>query len=244
MVKIIFIGVGGWISEPYLSTTSILVKSYENTLLIEAGEGIYKALKMCGYDISDINAIVLTHRHGDHILGLPTLALMALNRGLSGLNIITHEDVVNALADLFKVIGIDFAFNTLKFKIIKPSDNLRIGSFTLYFAKAIHTVPSISVKIYVEDKCIAYSGDTKYNPDMVEFVKECDILIHEVSDYSSNAGVYGHTSYVEALDIASKANIKIFIPIHFYHQPLPIDLSYLDKKLSIFVPIPCSALEL
>lgn len=243
VVQIVFIGVGGWISEPYLGHTSILIKSNEDVILIDAGEGVYRALRCCGFDVENLNAIVITHRHGDHILGLPTITLMAMHKGINKIKVITHKDVANSITMLFKAVGIEFALDTIEFTLVKPGDILRMDSFTLNFAEAIHTVPSIFVKIYAENKCIVFSGDTKYNPSVVEFIRGCDVLIHEVSNYSQNAGEYGHSNYVEAMDIASKANIKIFIPIHFYQKPLPIDIAHLSHKPKVFIPFPCITLE-
>lgn len=244
MVKIVFVGVGGWISDPYLGFASVLVEAKNSSILIDAGEGVYKALKLCGYDVDNLNVVVITHRHGDHILGFPTLALTSMHKGIKKLKVVTHKDVVDSIVNLFKIIGIEYALDIIDFVLVKPGDSLELSPFTLYFTESMHTVPSIFTKIYVEDKCIAYSGDTRYNPSIVEFIKNCDVLIHEVADYSSKADLYGHTNYVDAMKIASEAHVKIFVPIHFYQRPLPIDVEPLMNKLKIFVPMPCAVLEI
>jgi ribonuclease BN (tRNA processing enzyme) len=50
---------------------SLLVESevHGDALLIDSGPGIVAALERAGRRASDINALLLTHSHGDHILG-------------------------------------------------------------------------------------------------------------------------------------------------------------------------------
>ncbi|MEM1644325.1 MAG: ribonuclease Z [Ignisphaera sp.] len=243
MVQIIFLGAGGWISEPFLGHTSILLKS-DTAILIDAGEGIYRALRCCGYDVENIDAIILTHKHGDHILGLPTLVLMGVHKGIDKFRIITHNDVKESVHRLFNAIGLDHLIKSIEFIEIAPGSKIRYKDIDIRFIEALHTVPAISIRFEVKGKCITLSGDTKYNPLLAEFAKNCDILIHEVSNYSANAHIYGHSNYLEAMDIALKAGVKMFIPIHFYQLPLPIDITYLPHRSKVYVPIPCTKLEI
>lgn len=244
MVRILFLGVGGWISEPFLGFTSILIKTNNMSILIDAGECVYKAIRRCGYDIDNINAVVLTHGHGDHILGIPTLAIMASHKGLKSIRVISMKSVIDSIKLLFNIVGIPHILNTIEFIEILPENAIQLEYFRLSFIEALHSVPAISVKIGIEDKCIVFSGDTRYNPRLAEFAKNCNVLIHEVSSYTSNAYIYGHSSYIEALDIASKANVDIFIPIHFYKQAIPIDITYLHNKPKLYIPTPCSYIDL
>ncbi|MEM2627178.1 MAG: MBL fold metallo-hydrolase [Ignisphaera sp.] len=242
MVQIIFLGTGGWISEPFLGYTSILLKS-DTAILIDAGEGVYRALRCCGYSIENIDAIILTHKHGDHILGLPTLVLMAVHKGINQIKIITHRDVKEAIHKLFNVIGVEYLIKSIEFIEIAPGDKIRYNNFDIEIFEAFHTVPAISMRFEVEGKCITFSGDTRYNPLLAELAKDCDVLIHEVSNYDVDAYTYGHSNYLEAMDIAKKAGVKMFIPIHFYQSPLPIDTMYLPYKSKIYMPMPCMKLE-
>ena len=64
---------------------------------------------------------------------------------------------------------------------------------------------------------IVYSGDTTPLDQMVEFAKDADLLIHE----STFEGIYGDTAYemghstsVQAAEIAKKANVKRLILTH------------------------------
>lgn len=245
MISIIFLGVGGWISEPFLGFTSILIEVDGRRILIDAGEGVYKSLRCCGYDLANVDAIVVTHKHGDHVLGIPTVVLMSTRRSRK-IKIISIQDVIESIVLLFKAIGMEQLLNNIDFVRISPYESLDLGPIKLSFIEALHTVPAISVRVDANSRCIVFSGDTKYNPRLADFAKNCDVLIHEVSSYSPNAHLYGHSSYPEALEIASKANVRIFVPIHFYQQPIPIDISCLglNSKFKVYVPMPCTRLDI
>lgn len=245
MARITFLGVGGWISEPFLGFTSIMIEHENQMLLIDAGEGVYRALRYCGYDLPNLKAIVITHNHGDHILGLPTIVLMSARRMLGKVKVISMKNVLNAMKLLFKAIGMEELIENVDSLEVSPSTILSLGVFRLSFIEARHTIPALSVKISVNDRCIVFSGDTTYNPALAEFAKNCDVLIHEVANYDPNAYIYGHTNYAEAIDIATKANVRMLIPIHFYQQPMPIDLSLFNQSYrpKIYIPTTCSSLE-
>ena len=64
---------------------------------------------------------------------------------------------------------------------------------------------------------IVYSGDTTPSGRMVEFAKDADLLIHESTfegDYGDKAYEMGHSTSVQAAEIAKKANVKRLILTH------------------------------
>ena len=61
--------------------TSLMVRCRGRNILIDCGEGTQIALKEAGLSAFDIDVILLTHFHGDHVMGLPGI-LMSM--GMSG----------------------------------------------------------------------------------------------------------------------------------------------------------------
>ncbi|MCX8189449.1 MAG: MBL fold metallo-hydrolase [Nitrososphaeria archaeon] len=246
MVRIIFLGVGGWISEPSLGHTSILIENSKGErMLLDAGEGVYAKLKHFGYDVDDIDYVIITHAHGDHILGLPTLVQMCIHNGLEKLCIITFYETVETIKTLLKITGYNNAENFVKIVELEPYKEFNVGSYKLTFIEALHTIPAVSVKVNVDGKCIVYSGDTTYNPKLKDFAKECNLLIHEASNYSQDAYKYGHSSYQDAIKIAAEANVDILALVHYYKKPQPIEVEkILDRIKKICLPYPGMFLEI
>lgn len=64
---------------------------------------------------------------------------------------------------------------------------------------------------------IVYSGDTSPSKQMVKFAKDADVLIHEStfgSMYGDKAQEMGHSTSVQAAEIAKEANVKKLILTH------------------------------
>jgi ribonuclease Z len=59
--------------------SAVLVRAGSSHILIDCGEGTQVAIRECGWGLGAIDAILLTHMHGDHVLGLPGLLLTLAN---------------------------------------------------------------------------------------------------------------------------------------------------------------------
>jgi ribonuclease Z len=74
---------------------------------------------------------------------------------------------------------------------------------------------------------IVFSGDTKPTNEMIDFSKNADILIHEAtfdSELKDVSGEYGHTTALQAAEIAKKADVEKLYLVH-------ISPRYLDNKV-------------
>jgi len=89
---------------------------------------------------------------------------------------------------------------------------------------------------------IVISGDTKPVDEMIHFAKDADILIHEAtfdSELEDVAGEYGHTTALQAAEIAKKSNVgKLFLthisPRYLDHRILENEANKIFKNS--FVP--------
>jgi len=72
-MKITFLGTGSMVPTPERNHTAILL-SYENeNILVDCGEGTQKQLRIAKIAPTKITKVLITHWHGDHVLGLPGL---------------------------------------------------------------------------------------------------------------------------------------------------------------------------
>lgn len=74
---------------------------------------------------------------------------------------------------------------------------------------------------------IVISGDTKPIDEMIDFSKNADILIHEAtfdSELKEISGEYGHSTALQAAEIAKKADVEKLFLVH-------ISPRYLDNKV-------------
>ncbi|MCK9595641.1 ribonuclease Z [Candidatus Pacearchaeota archaeon] len=86
MIKLIFLGTSDAIPSIERNTTSILLSYKDENILIDCGEGTQRQLRKANFNPCKITKILISHWHGDHILGLPgllqTLSFSGYNKSL------------------------------------------------------------------------------------------------------------------------------------------------------------------
>ena len=75
MLDVCLLGTGGMQPLPGRRLSATLVRFGGRLVLIDCGEGTQVAVKERGWGWRNLSAILLTHLHADHVLGLPGLLL-------------------------------------------------------------------------------------------------------------------------------------------------------------------------
>lgn len=235
-MEIYVLGYGGWTSPPHMGHTSIYVKT-DVGILVDAGECTYARLTQCGLPWPD--AIVISHRHGDHILGLPTFMLLAKRLGRR-LTVVANREAAEAARTLAVATGIENALAYIDF--VEASGEVVVGSTKLKFAKTAHTVETTAVRVEHGGRCVVYSSDTAPTAGVVELARGCDLLIHEASGnpgQEEEAHRVGHSTTADAVNIAREAGVRYLMPVHYYMEPPRI-----PPAIDIIVPIPCGKVQI
>lgn len=73
MLTVTLLGTGGTQPLPHRALAALSVTVQGRTLLLDCGEGTQTALRRWGVSAYRLSHVLLTHYHGDHILGLPGL---------------------------------------------------------------------------------------------------------------------------------------------------------------------------
>lgn len=225
MVRLYFLGLGGWASNPLVNHTSMLLVTKQSRVLIDAGECVYNSLRICTpFDVSDLNYVVITHRHGDHLLGLPTILQHAKRLGVK-VRVVGHYDVYEAIKELLEGVGVSKHISLIEFTVIEGGLKLSLGDISVTAVEASHTIPALMFRFDVDGKCIAYSGDSSLNTDFVSLINGCDVLVHEASaddEFRSEALMYGHSTVGDAVRVAEEARVKRLVLVHRGFNPLTL----------------------
>lgn len=72
-IKLTFLGTSDSIPSAERNHTSILLKYKEENILVDCGEGTQRQFRKARLNPNKITRILITHWHGDHVLGIPGL---------------------------------------------------------------------------------------------------------------------------------------------------------------------------
>ena len=98
MAELIFIGTGSGKTSLHRFHSSLLFLTSEYNLLIDAGDGVSKALLSNNIDVNSINGILITHLHPDHYTGLASLLTqMKMGEREKTLDIFVNDKLATAI---------------------------------------------------------------------------------------------------------------------------------------------------
>jgi len=243
MVKLVFLGTGGWISPLNRNYVSIVLhpNNTDSLYILDFGEGAFKSMqKHKGIKPSNIKAVFISHIHGDHVLGLPGLLINLRAYGYAGvLKIIVLEKYVEFLESLFKEIGVK---DKVKYEIIgvKPFDKaFSDENIEAYTYPSKHSTESLMFKVVLkkEGKTVFYSSDTSPFKEILNYIRGADILIYEATfleGFEEYAHIKGHSTIMDALNIALELKIPYLIIFHEgFMLNLPKEINIEDTKVII-----------
>ncbi len=149
-INLTFLGTGDAIPTKSRNHTAILVNLLNECILVDCGEGTQRQLKIAGLSMSKITKILITHWHGDHILGLPgLLQTLAMNNYSNTLEIYGPKGTKYNLEIIKKLIK---EFN-IKLKIMEVSgkfiDNKK---YSIEAQAMVHGTPTNAYSIKLKDK--------------------------------------------------------------------------------------------
>jgi ribonuclease BN (tRNA processing enzyme) len=190
MPEVLFVGTGDAFGSGGRRNSAILVREPQRTLLLDCGPTTLGGLKQLGIDPLEIDAIALSHFHGDHIAGVPFLLLdyIYANPRDRPLEILGPPGVREKLANLTRSYHYDaeqknrYPIRYAEFTIDKPID---VAGFRVTPMPALHqeyTCPHM-LRVDTSTRSLVFSGDTGWHESLPEKVGDVDLFICECVFY-------------------------------------------------------------
>ncbi|MFH1787288.1 MAG: ribonuclease Z [archaeon] len=263
MIKITFLGTSAQIPTSKRNHTGILLNFNEENILVDCGEGIQRQFRKARLNPCKVTRILISHWHGDHVLGIPgilqTLAFNGYNKNLfiygpkgtkefMKILLRTFEFTKNYNIKVEEVSG--KFFETDEFYLEAKSMTHGIPTNAYIFVKKGKRridkkklnelkLPSgpllkklkegkdinFNSKKYLAknltftegDKKVSFVLDTSTNKQIVNFVKNSDLLVCEASfdsSLESKAKEHKHLTAKQAGEIAKKSKSKKLLLTH------------------------------
>lgn len=211
-MKIIFLGTNGWYDTKTGNTTCTLLQTKQYSIILDAGNGIYKLDKYA--DFKKPAFLFLSHFHLDHIAGLHILNKF---RFKSGLNIFCQKGGKKILNYLIKQPFTDSIANLpYAVKVIELAEGKHLLPFLVKVKSLIHSAPCLGYRFEIENKKIAYCTDTGVCQNLRELAKDADLLISECTLKSGQkTDHWPHLNPETVAKVAKEAKAKKLILTHF-----------------------------
>lgn len=101
VLDVALVGTGGMMPLPNRWLSSVLIRYMGHLILFDCGEGTQISLRQLGWGIKDIDLVLISHLHGDHIAGLPGLLLSQGNSGRTApLDVLGPPGLTDAVSKL------------------------------------------------------------------------------------------------------------------------------------------------
>ncbi len=162
------------------------------TLLVDCGATSLVALRQQGLDPAEVDGVVVSHLHGDHFGGIPFLILHCQFAGrVRPLTIAgpvgVRERVVAAMEALFPgSAAVERRFETRFVEIPGDLSPVSVGAATVRAAEVVHAsgAPPLALRVELDGKTLAYSGDTEWTDALSEVSKDTDLFVCEAYTYA------------------------------------------------------------
>ncbi len=220
-VELMVVGAGDAFGSGGRNQSAFLINLSSWSFLLDCGATTLVGLKRLGLDPDVIDAIFLSHFHGDHTAGIPFLFLeyQFLSERQRPLIIAGPPGIEDRVEGLWRMMYIERQRTierrfSVKYLELPSKSWTRIGPVEVLPLEVVHHHREVAYgyKVRVDGKLLGYSGDTEWTDTLTQLSEGCDLFICESYQYDRKFRF--HLSYEEIKAHRSALNCKRLLLTH------------------------------
>jgi ribonuclease BN (tRNA processing enzyme)/GNAT superfamily N-acetyltransferase len=244
-LRVRFIGSGDAFGSGGRFQTCIGVAREDRVVLLDCGASSLVAMKQIGLDPGAVDAIVLSHFHGDHFGGVPFFVLDAQFRRRTRPLVIAGPAGVGArVRDLMESSfpGSWSSRKPFELELVELSERpaeLAAGARVQAWP-VVHTPGSSphAVRLTWGDVSVSYSGDTEWTDALVDVADAADLFVAEA--YTCDKPVRFHLSFADIARERARLRCRRLVLTHLgpemlanLHRAADVDAAVAADGLSL-----------
>lgn len=214
-MRMTVLGSAGSYPAPGHACSSYLVESQGYRLLVDCGNGSLANLMQLA-DLDSVSAVVVTHRHVDHMADLVGLYHLRRFHGEQ-----SERLPVYAPASVFDVMdallpGDDVLRDVCRFETVSAGQRLALGPLDVSLFAADHPVETVAMRVESDGARLAYSADSGPTPELARCAQDADLLLCESTWTAPHPGrpAHLHLAAPEAGELAAAAHVGVLVLTH------------------------------
>lgn len=198
-MRVTVLGCGDAFGSGGRLNTCFLLEAGGTRILVDCGASAMISMNRYGVDPGGLDAIVLSHLHGDHFAGIPFLLLhqhyqAGRERPLEIVGPPGTRERVEAAGRIMFDIGESAWRFPLGYREIDPGGPVRVAGLSVEALPVVHGAgPCYGLRIADAEKLFAFSGDTAWIDTLPRIAAGADLFVMECHAFEGPQAV--HTDY-------------------------------------------------
>ncbi len=218
MATLTFLGSSAAVPAIGHDNSYLALESHQSTLLIDCAGSPLLKLQLAGIEADQLGHVIFTHRHPDHMYGLPILLLGLWLQGYrKRLRIVGEAEsllTAQALLEVFHPDEWPGFQRPLYCEVALTGETLalELPDLLITASPTEHVIPSMALRMVNKHngRAVVYSSDTAPCESVVRLARGADVLIHEASGESD-----GHSTPAQAAQTAERAGVAKLYLVHY-----------------------------
>ena len=200
-MKLHVLGCGDAFGSGGRNQSGYLIEAKDRLFLLDCGPTSLLALKRAGFDPAQLDAIFLSHLHGDHFGGAPFFLIDALyaNPRSRALDLAGPPGTAGRVRELWQTMygsGEEpQELSSISFHELQPDKAVNIAGVEILPFRVPHQVRDISLglKVSYGGKQVLYSGDSAWTDLFIRHARDVDLFLCECCFFDEDST--NHMSY-------------------------------------------------